>query len=67
MRGASVTTAEQARIMIEMAAAVVGGKEKLRQRPLFSSVLCPSNPLNLGKDCCDVIIESAITGVPCIV
>jgi len=53
--------------MIEMAAAVVGGKEKLRQRPLFSSVLCPSNPLNLGKDCCDVIIESAITGVPCIV
>jgi len=52
---------------IEMAAAVAGGKEKLRKRPLFTSVLCPSSPLTLGKDCCDVIIESVAVGIPCIV
>lgn len=52
---------------IEMAALVAGGREKLKERPLFSSVLCPSSPLTLGRDCCEVIIESAIAGVPCIV
>ena len=52
---------------IEMGVLVAGGLEKLKERPLFSSVLCPSSPLTLGKDCCDVIIESAIAGVPCIV
>lgn len=52
---------------IEMGALVAGGMGKLKKRPLFSSVLCPSSPLTLGKDCCDVIIESAIAGVPCIV
>jgi len=52
---------------IEMGAVVAGGLEKLKERPVFSSVVCPSSPLILGKDCCDVIIESAMVGVPCIV
>ena len=52
---------------IEMGALVVGGREKLKERPLFSSVLCPSSPLTLGEDCCEIIVESAIAGVPCIV
>ena len=52
---------------IEMGVSVAGSLEKLRERPLFSSVLCPTSPLTLGKDCCDVIIESAIAGISCIV
>lgn len=52
---------------IQMGALVAGGVETLKERPLFSSVVCPSSPLTLGKNCCDVIIESARAGVPCIV
>jgi len=52
---------------VEMGALVAGGREKLKERPLFSSVLCPSSPLTLGRDCCEIIVESAIAGVPCIV
>jgi len=52
---------------IQMGALVAGGAETLKERPLFSSVVCPSSPLTLGKNCCDVIIESARAGVPCIV
>lgn len=52
---------------IQMGALVAGGMAALKERPLFSSVVCPSSPLTLGKNCCDVIIESARTGVPCIV
>ncbi len=52
---------------IQMGALVAGGVEKLKERPIFSSVVCPSSPLTLGKNCCDVIMESAISGVPCIV
>lgn len=52
---------------IQMGALVAGGDEKLKQRPVFSSVVCPSSPLTLGKNCCDVIMESARAGVPCIV
>jgi trimethylamine--corrinoid protein Co-methyltransferase len=58
---------ELLKIDVEMGALVAGGKEKLKERPIFSSVLCPSSPLILGRDCCEVIIESAIAGVPCIV
>ena len=52
---------------IEMGALVSGGAEALKERPIFSSVVCPSSPLTLGKNCCDVIVESARMGVPCIV
>ncbi|UCB44809.1 MAG: trimethylamine methyltransferase family protein [Spirochaetota bacterium] len=52
---------------IQMGALVAGGVKELKERPVFSSVVCPSSPLTLGKNCCDVIMESARAGVPCIV
>ena len=50
--------------MREMAAAIVGGAEKLRERPIFSYVVCPVSPLKLPRDVSDVIIEGARAGVP---
>lgn len=53
-----------AKKQFEMAAAVVGGKDKLRERPILSTLVCPTSPLQLTDHCCEVIIESARAGVP---
>lgn len=58
---------EMMRKDIEMGAVVAGGTNQLKDRPLFSAVVCPSSPLTLGKNCCDVIIEAARAGIPCTV
>lgn len=55
---------ESAQILIEMAAAVVGGKEKLRERPIVSGAACPQSPLALSKGCCEGIIEYAKARLP---
>ena len=55
---------ELTRIRIEMAAAVVGGKDKLRERPLWTSVSCPTSPLILGEAACGDVIQSALAGIP---
>ncbi len=51
------------RKVFEMAAAVVGGKEKLRERPILSVVTCPISPLQLVGDTCEIIMESARAGI----
>jgi len=53
-----------AKHLFKMAAVVAGGKEKLRERPIISSLVCPVSPLRLVGDCCQVIIEGARAGVP---
>lgn len=53
-----------ARRMIDMAAAIAGGREQLRRRPLLSFLTCPVSPLKLVADCCRIIIEGARAGVP---
>jgi trimethylamine--corrinoid protein Co-methyltransferase len=53
--------------MIEMAAAVVGGTEELKQRPIFSLSYCPTSPLQLTKACAEIIVESARHWIPCTV
>lgn len=53
----------QLKKIVEMAAAIVGGKEKLRERPIVSFITCPVSPLKLVKDCCEVIIEAARVGM----
>ena len=53
----------QLRKIVEMAAAIVGGMDKLRERPIVSFITCPVSPLKLVKDCCEVIIGSARTGM----
>lgn len=51
------------RAAIAMAAAIVGGKDKLRERPIISFNTCPISPLKLVRDCTEVIIEGARSGV----
>ena len=50
--------------MREMAAAIAGGAEKLRERPIFSYVTCPISPLKLIRDVCDIVMEGARNHVP---
>ena len=51
--------------ILDMAAAIAGGLEKLRDRPLVSFTTCPVSPLKLITDCCEIIMESARKGVVC--
>ena len=48
--------------LVRMAAAFVGGLNKLKDRPILSFTTCPVSPLQLIKECCEIIIESARTG-----
>jgi trimethylamine--corrinoid protein Co-methyltransferase len=50
--------------MIEMAAAIVGGKDELETRPIVSFGVCPTSPLQLIEECCDVIVASAKSRMP---
>lgn len=50
--------------LFRMAAVVAGGADKLKDRPIISSLVCPVSPLKLVKDCCQIIIEGARAGVP---
>ncbi|MBS3970264.1 MAG: trimethylamine methyltransferase family protein [Clostridia bacterium] len=52
------------RKLIEMASVIVGGKDKLKQRPIISFNVCPTSPLQLIPDCTEVIIEGARAGIP---
>lgn len=49
--------------IVKMAAAIVGGMDKLRQRPIYSTIVCPTSPLQLVADCTEVIIEAAKAGI----
>jgi trimethylamine--corrinoid protein Co-methyltransferase len=49
--------------IIEMAAAVAGSREKLGQRPIISFVTCPVSPLQLVKESCEIIMETARAGL----
>ena len=49
--------------IVDMAAAAVGGKDKLQDRPIVSFVTCPVSPLKLEKDTCEIIMEAARSGM----
>jgi len=51
--------------IIQMAATIVGGEDKLKERPIVSFTTCPVSPLRLVKECCEIIMESARTGMAC--
>jgi len=53
-----------AKKILEMAAAISGGMDKLRERPIISFVTCPVSPLQLMKESCEIIMVSAQSGVP---
>jgi len=49
--------------LAEMAAAVAGGMDALRRRPLLSFNTCPVSPLKLVRDTCEIIMEGARHGL----
>jgi trimethylamine--corrinoid protein Co-methyltransferase len=51
--------------ILEMAAAIVGGVKRLKERPIVSFTTCPVSPLKLITDCCEIIMESARNNVVC--
>lgn len=55
---------EHVELLVEMAAAVAGGREQLRERPLFSLNQCPSSPLQLHTASTEAIVHGARHGVP---
>ena len=51
--------------ILEMAAAIVGGFKKLKERPIVSFTTCPISPLKLITESCEIIMESARNNVVC--
>jgi trimethylamine--corrinoid protein Co-methyltransferase len=49
--------------LVAMAAAVVGGQDRLAERPILSFNTCPVSPLKLVRDCCEIIMEGARAGL----
>lgn len=47
------------RKIIEMAAAVAGGRDELQKRPIISFITCPISPLQLVQESCEIIMEAA--------
>jgi trimethylamine---corrinoid protein Co-methyltransferase len=52
------------RRFIEMGAAVAGGMDKLKERPIISLGTCPNSPLELHTNNTEVIIEAARSAIP---
>ncbi len=49
--------------MAEMAALSVGGKDNFKNRPHVTIFVCPTSPLTLGKECCEIAMETARLGL----
>ncbi len=57
----------QAQKIIDMCAAIVGGREKLRERPLLTFATCPISPLKLPEHHCKIILEAGRNGLAVLV
>jgi len=64
VQGVTVQSAEDAKVQIELAALVAGGKEELRKRPLFSVIACPIAPLTYEGGSIEAQVELAKAGIP---
>ena len=56
--------AANTRRVIQIAAAIAGGAEALRARPILSMGACPNSPLEIHEGAAEQIIEAAKAGVP---
>jgi len=54
----------ECRTIFRMAAAIAGGEDALRERPILYSGVCPVSPLKLPRDVTEVIIESSRWWIP---
>ena len=52
-----------ARKIVEILSAIVGGRDKLRERPLLTFVTCPISPLKLVRHHCEILMEAARNGL----
>jgi trimethylamine--corrinoid protein Co-methyltransferase len=64
VQGVTAQSAEDAKVQIELAALIAGGKEELRKRPLFSVIACPIAPLTYEKGSIEAQVELAKAGIP---
>lgn len=60
---AGAETAEQIEQLVEIGAAVVGGAEALRRRPIFSVDTCPTSPLALYSPTPEIMMGCARHGI----
>ena len=60
-----ILSAESVRRYFEMGAAVAGGEEGMRRRPVCSFMIAPVSPLQLSPEACEVIVEAAKLEMPC--
>ena len=59
-----LTSGENAKKYFEMGAAITGGMDELRERPIISALVCPQSPSELHGEAAQIIIECARAGVP---
>jgi len=60
----SIYNVEEAKAAIEMAAAIVGRKDKLRERPVLSLMQCTAPPLGHDGGSLDAALLAAEVGIP---
>jgi trimethylamine--corrinoid protein Co-methyltransferase len=65
VQAVDVVGGRPARLAIEMAAALAGGYEELRRRPLLSFIACPVDPLGNEGASLEVGLAAAKFGLPC--
>ncbi len=63
--GTEAISAWEVRKVLEMAVAVMGSEDALRERPIVGFGCCPVSPLKLPHDATEVIVETARRGIPC--
>lgn len=56
---------QRAQKIIDMAAAIVGGHDKLKEKPILTCNCSPTSPLKLDTTVCSGVIVCARNGVPC--
>jgi len=54
-------------MIIQLLEVAGGGRERFQRRPFYSPSFCPTSPLALGKECCEVAIGAAKAGLPVVV
>jgi len=60
----SVTSARDARAQIELGAAIAGGEQALRQKPIFCNFVCTISPLTQDAGGIEAALEFAAAGIP---
>ena len=58
---------EESEAAWDLAAAIVGGRDELRRRPIVFEGACPVSPLKLHREFTDPVISAAKAGVPNVV